>query len=248
MTVLCYHAVDPRWSAPVSVDPARFASHCAWLAARRRVIPLDVLVSGSRRRRRDVALTFDDGFASIFEHALPVLRRYGLPATVFLVAGTLSDDPRAVDWLDRPPAGGPPATLDRDQLLEMREAGIRFGSHGFSHADLTQLDDDACASDLVESRGLLEDLFGEPIPFLAYPRGRHDTRVRRVARSSGYSHAFALPERREPAGRYSWPRVGVYADNGVGTLRLKADPSYLPARTVIGSALAGVRRSAALRP
>jgi peptidoglycan/xylan/chitin deacetylase (PgdA/CDA1 family) len=246
MTVLCYHAVDPAWSAPISVDPELFERHCAWLAKRRKVVPLDALV-GAGGRDRAVAITFDDGFASVYDHAFPALRRYGLPATVFAVAGTLTARGRPVDWLDRPPTTGPPPTLTREQLLEMREAGIRVGSHGFAHADLTALGSDEIEHDLRQSRQVLEDLLGEPVPFVAYPRGRHDRRVRDAARRAGYTHAFTLPEGREPAGPYAWPRVGIYAGNGIGTLRLKVHRLYLPLRTGIRSASAEHQTTAASR-
>jgi peptidoglycan/xylan/chitin deacetylase (PgdA/CDA1 family) len=150
---------------------------------------------------------------------------------MFVVAGTLVDGGRPVDWLDRPPTTGPPETLDREQLLELREAGVRIGSHGSSHADLTGLDEDACGRDLRESREILEDVLREPVPFLAYPRGRHDARVRRLAERAGFTHAFALPDRREAAGPYAWPRVGIYGSNGVGTLRIKTSPGYLSVRS-----------------
>jgi peptidoglycan/xylan/chitin deacetylase (PgdA/CDA1 family) len=230
MTILCYHAVDPGWSAPISVHPLLFERHARWLARRRRVVPLESIVA-SGDGRRDVALTFDDGFTSVLHHAVPVLSRYRLPATMFVVAGTLVDGGRPVDWLDRPPTTGPPETLDREQLLELREAGVRIGSHGSSHADLTGLGEDGCERDLRESREILEDVLREPVPFLAYPRGRHDARVRRLAEQAGFTHAFALPDRREAAGPYAWPRVGIYGSNGVGTLRIKTSPGYLSVRS-----------------
>jgi len=233
MTVLCYHAVDPSWSAPISVHPSLFERHCAWLAGRR-VVPLEASVA-TGPRGRGVAITFDDGFASVFEHAFPILRRYRLPATVFVVAGTLGAHERPVDWLDRPPAAGPPRTLTRERILEMREAGIRFGSHGFAHADLTTLEGDDVDRDLRDSRELLEDLLDEPIPFVAYPRGRHDRRVRAAARRAGYTHGFALPERWERPGALAWPRVGIHAGNGIGTLRIKTHPLFGPVRTGIRS-------------
>jgi peptidoglycan/xylan/chitin deacetylase (PgdA/CDA1 family) len=240
MTVLCYHAVDPDWSAPISVHPQKFAAHAAWLARRRRVLPLDLMVgsrsSGGTGRGRDIAVTFDDGFASIFDHAFPVLMRHAIPATLFVVAGTLVNGGREVDWVDRPPPAGPPRTLSRSQVLEMRDAGVRFGSHSLVHADLTRLGDDECERDLRESRLVLEELIEGPVPFLAYPRGRHDARVRRAAERAGYTHAFGLPARREAADRYSIPRVGVYHANRVRTLRIKTNPMYLPLRSSIGAA------------
>jgi peptidoglycan/xylan/chitin deacetylase (PgdA/CDA1 family) len=235
MTILCYHAVQPGWDAPISVIPRAFEEQMAWLAAHRTVVDLTAAVAAMDAKGRlpsgTAALTFDDGFASVHEHALPVLRRHALPATVFLVAETLTPAGRTVDWVDRPPPDGPPETLTIDQLHEMAEAGVRFGSHGFSHRRLPDLADHELEEDLRRSREVLAEVLGEASPFLAYPRGLHDGRVRRAAERAGFTHAFGLPERREQAGPYAVPRVGIYHGNDVRTMRIKLARWYLPART-----------------
>jgi peptidoglycan/xylan/chitin deacetylase (PgdA/CDA1 family) len=234
MTILCYHAIDPDWRSPISVRPDQFEAHCAWLARSRRVIGLGDAVPRLDRRGRLprglAALTFDDGFASLFEHGLPSLTRHALPATVFLVARTLAPEGKTVDWVDDPPAR-PPATLSRPQVLEMQEAGVRFESHSLDHRDLRLLSDEECERDLRASRELLEDLLARPVTLLAYPRGLHDARVRRAAERAGYAFAFTLPEAREAAGRFAIPRVGIYDGNGTRGLRTKTSPWYLAART-----------------
>jgi peptidoglycan/xylan/chitin deacetylase (PgdA/CDA1 family) len=234
VTILCYHAVDPAWRSVLSVSPEEFERHCAWLRRNRTVAPLEEIVgrmdSGGRPRRGTTALTFDDGFASVFHHAFPTLRRHGLPATMFVVAETLTPMGRAVDWVDDPPSQTL-ATLTREQVLEMRDAGIRFGSHSYRHADLPSLTEEECIHDLRASRELLEDLLSRPVPFLAYPRGLHDERVRRAAQRASFTHAFSLPEAREPSGPFAVPRVGVYPGNGVRGLRIKTSPWYLSLRT-----------------
>ena len=233
MTVLCYHAVQPGWTAPMSMEPDAFATHAAWLARHREVVPLhaglDRLGSSGRLSRGQVALTFDDGFASVHEHALPELRRHSLPATVFLVARTFVDDEPA-DWMDRPPSS-PPPVLDEEQVREMQAAGVTFESHSWRHADLTSLDYATCVDDLRQSRELLESVLRHPVRLLAYPRGRHDADVRRAAERAGYDYAFALPDGREEPGRYAVPRVGVYHGNTVKHLRLKTSPGYLAVRS-----------------
>jgi peptidoglycan/xylan/chitin deacetylase (PgdA/CDA1 family) len=235
MTILCYHAVQPDWDAPIAVTPEAFEEQMAWLAGHRRVVDLTAAIGAMDARGRlpggTVALTFDDGFASVHEHVLPVLRRHELPATVFLVAETLTPAGRTVDWVDRPPAEGPPRTLSIDQIRELAEAGVRFGSHSFSHRRLPDLTDAELDEDLGRSREVLAEALGEPTPFLAYPRGLHDDRVRRAAARAGFSHAFALPERRERPGPYAVPRVGIYHGNDVRTMRIKLARWYLPART-----------------
>ena len=234
MTILCYHAVEPGWTSPLAMDPTAFAEHCDWLVRRKTVLPLRHAVTrldGSGRLPRGLtALTFDDGFSGLHQHAWPVLSRLGVPATVFLVAQTLTAAGQPVDWVDTSPSYEL-TTLSLEQVLEMQSAGISFESHSCSHADLTQLSFEDCVRDLRESRELLESLLGRLVRLLAYPRGRHNAAVRSAARRAGYSHAFTLPETREEPGPYSVPRVGLYHGNGLTDLRIKSARPYLQLRT-----------------
>lgn len=234
MTILCYHAVDPDWGSPLAVDPLSFAEQCNWLTQHRQVVSLQDAVGrldGSGRLPRGMAaLTFDDGFSSLYDHAMPILRRYGLPATVFLVAKTLSAGGQSVDWVDFT-AGHELSTLNRDQVLEMQSAGVDFESHSYAHLDLTTLGFSNCVDDLRDSRELLESVLGRPVSLLAYPRGRHNDEVRKAAARAGYRNAFTLPEGGEAVGPFSIPRVGVYRGNGMRILRVKAARPYLTMRT-----------------
>lgn len=233
MTILCYHAVDPDWDSPMAVTPEAFGTQMEWL--RRTRHPADAgdvaRALSSGRVRGATAVTFDDGFASIWDHAFPLLRDLRIPATVFLVARTLAPGGTSVDWVDDPPPDRPLTTLDRDQVLEMRDAGLRFGSHGLSHRVLTDVSDADLERELRESREILSSVLGEEVGLLAYPRGRHDERVRRAASDAGYDLAFALPERREVRGPLAIPRVGIYRGNGLAAVRVKASSWYLPLRT-----------------
>ena len=234
MTILCYHAVDPDWRSPLAVDPDAFAAHCAWLSRARRVIPLaeavEQMARSGRLTRGLTALTFDDGFESVYHHAFPVIARYRLPATVFVVARTLAPEGLPVTWVDTPPSATL-RTLTLEQILDMQSAGVEFGSHSSFHHDLTTLSEEDCEIDLRDSRELLEDLLHRPVRFLAYPRGRSDERVRRSALRAGFANAFTLPENREPRGPFAIPRVGINRGNGVREIRIKSSPFYLPVRT-----------------
>ena len=227
--ILCYHAVNPEWRDYLSVHPRDFVRHAAWLS-RRRVGTVTQAWQSGAGRSRVLALTFDDGFADLYAHAFPVLRAAGLPATVYLVAGTLVDG-QAVDWVDTAPEGEPLATLSLDQILEMQEGGVAFGSHTWSHPDLTTVDDAGLDRELGRSREALEDLLGRPVPTLAYPRGRHDERVRRAAERAGYELALSLPSGPEHTSRLAVPRVGVAGGDSTRALGVKARPAYLRLRT-----------------
>ncbi len=234
MTILCYHSVEPAWESPLAVTPTDFDRHCAWLSRRRRLLPLRDAVErvdgAGMLPRGTAAVTLDDGFEALHEHALPVILRYRVPATVFLVAQTLTASGRTVDWVRTPPPW-PLRTLSLDQVLEMQDAGVDFQSHSWAHFDLPELESQACVEDLRRSRELLEDLLKRSVRLLAYPRGLHDGKVRRAAEQAGYTHALALPEGPEKPSRYAIPRVGIYRGNTVGTLHVKAMRPYLRVRS-----------------
>ncbi len=233
MTILCYHTVDPAWESPLAMRPGEFARHAAWLARRRTVMPLGEAVARLDRRgrlpRRTAALTFDDGFTGVLEHALPEVQRHGLPMTVFLVAQTLTEEGLDAWWVRTPPPW-PLSTLTVDEVLHLHDLGVDLQSHSWAHLDLPELDEDACERDLRRSREFLEDLLHAPVPLLAYPRGLHDEGVRRAARRAGYSHGFALPEGPERVHEFAVPRVGIHRGNSTRTLAIKAQRPYLHVR------------------
>lgn len=234
MTILCYHTVEPDWESSLAVTPTAFARQAAWLRARRRAIPVEKALGRLDRTGRlpggEVALTFDDGFSGLHEHVFPVLHRERLPATVFLVAQTLTAGGQPVDWVDD---GGPEpqTTLTISQILEMQDAGVDFQSHSWAHHDLTRLSTAECVRDLRDSRELLSDVLGRQVTLLAYPRGLHDEHVRQAAARAGYTHAFALPVRPEVPDRFAIPRVGIWRGNGQLVVRVKTSRPYLRLRT-----------------
>lgn len=232
--ILCYHAVERGWDCPLAVTPEDFEAQCAWLAANRNVVPLTEALANVDDRGRlpagMTAITFDDGFASTYEEAFPILRRHGLPMTLFIVAETLTPDGREVDWVTTPPPY-PLRTVTLEQIEEMRASGlVEIQSHSWAHHDLPELSEDACREDLSRSRDLLEDLLDQPIDLLAYPRGLHDDKVRRAAAAAGYRASFSLPRGPEPVGPQAVPRVGVWPGNSLATLRVKTSRWYLPFR------------------
>src|SRR2546429_3133269 len=139
MSILCYHAVDPTWRSALAVSPDVFAQHCAWLGRHRRVASLTEVVgrmNGSARLPRGVSvLTFDDGFAGVHTHAFPLLLQHRLPATMFLVAETLTAGGPPLGWGGDPPRP-PLATPSPNHGLGKRAAGLQIRSPNFPHPPL----------------------------------------------------------------------------------------------------------------
>lgn len=239
MSVLCYHTVEPDCPTRAAVEPAAFAEQMQYLARRRVVVAPDrvpeLLDLRGRLPRRTAAVTFDDGFTGVLEHAAPVLFDLGIPAMVFVVAQTLTPHGQPVDWVDDAPTLGPLQTLSRDQLRELSSAGVGIGSHSWAHRHLPELSEAEVRADLRESRTVLEDVVGHHVTQLAYPRGQHAPHVRRAAAAAGFAAAYSLPERREPPSRLAIPRVGIYPGNTVSEFRVKLSRRYLDVRLAPGT-------------
>lgn len=224
MLVLCYHAVSDRWDSPLAVRPDRLAQHLDWLVRRGyRGVTFTEAVTAPPAGRT-FAVTFDDGYRSVLEQALPILDRLGLPGTIFVATefvGRAVRWPGVDQWL-----GGPHepelVTLSWPELRQLRDTGWEIGSHTRSHPRLSRLDDDAVQLELVESRTVCETQLGA-CRSIALPYGDGDDRVVALAREAGYDAVAGLPGAgmTEPVG---WPRVGIYPPDGLRRFRVKVAP------------------------
>jgi peptidoglycan/xylan/chitin deacetylase (PgdA/CDA1 family) len=196
--MLLYHKVGPPPAGSrhpeISVTPERFAAHLSLLRALGRT-PIAVSRYVAYRRGeaalppRPVVITFDDGYLDNYEHALPVLQRFGAPATIFLVSERLG---MTNAWDAHEPQV---PLLDAARVREMQRAGIDFQSHTATHARLTHVPPAAALDELRRSRASLEQLLGAPVDVVAYPWGAHDDTVLRLAEDAGYA-AGAIVRRR----------------------------------------------------
>jgi peptidoglycan/xylan/chitin deacetylase (PgdA/CDA1 family) len=226
--VLAYHAVSERWPADLSVTPDRFAAQLALLTARGyRGATLHRALSDPPAEKT-VVVTFDDGYRSVATLALPILRRFGLPATVFVPTDHVgSGEPMRWPGIEQWLGGEHEAELlplGWDELAMLVEAGWEVGSHTCSHPRLTRIDDASLRAELRGSREVCERQLSLPCRTLAYPYGDHDRRVVAAARAAGYEAACTLPEAFRGHDALRTPRVGVYHGDGDDVFRLKISP------------------------
>ncbi len=194
LAVLLYHRVGPAIPGlhpALTVSPTDFERQVAWLRRRgyRGIRPSqwqDWLEGRGTLPRKPVLFTFDDGYAEIVEHALPVLRRHGFGALVFVVTGMLGE---AMSWDAEGRAVDGPPLMSADEVAHLAREGVDFGAHGRTHRDLTELSENELDDEVRGSHADLEQITGGPVACFAYPFGRYDDRVHKSV-SSTYDLAF----------------------------------------------------------
>lgn len=173
------------------------------------------------------AVTFDDGFVSVVENALPELRARGIPATIFMPTGCFGQPP---SWVHNPEAPARRETVMDTGLLRTvaGQPGITIGSHTISHPRLTRLADDEARTELGQSKETLERELGHPVTLFAFPHGMCDERTIAIARQVGYRRVFTVePELSWKSGdRFVTGRIQVEPDDWPLEFRLKASGAY----------------------
>ena len=205
--ILCYHKIERRRELGVTrLSPRRFARQVERLAAAGwRTLSLAEIVAVARAERaiapRELAITFDDAYRGLREHAFPVLRAHGFRATCFVI----TEYAGALNRWDVAYGGRRFAHLAWRDMRRWQEAGIEFASHTATHPRLTWLDADALVRELARSRtALLRGLDLDPaLLAIAYPFGAAGDRERRLAEAEGYAAGFDL------AGRWSGDAMAI---------------------------------------
>ena len=119
-------------------------------------------------------LSFDDGNLSDYELAFPELKKRGLSATFFIVAGFI----------------GKPGYVGRAEIKAMHDGGMRIGSHGMNHVSWRGLNHTAAQQEFAESRSILEELVEDEVVEAACPRGLYNQRTLRQLRHAGYQKIY----------------------------------------------------------
>lgn len=203
--VLMYHRVLD--DVPQEVEPGMYVTsgtfecHLRYLAAHHDVVGLDALHEWLLGRRQfdrvPCVITFDDGWGDNYTHAFPLLQKYDLSATVFLVTDLI----------------GTSAMLDWDQVRRMESAGIEFGSHTASHPTLATIDEQLVRDELSRSRERLTLEVRQPSRWFCYPKGSYNALTLEITREY-YVGALTTDEGPVAMGDdvYRIRRIGVHND------------------------------------
>lgn len=240
LPILTYHSLDTTGS-PVSVDPESFRRQLIRLReAGYRAVPLRDGLAELATINPDsklVALTFDDGYASVLSIAYPILAEYGWRGTVFPVTGYVGQKNR---WPTQPASIPETRLMDWGDLQAMADANWEIGAHTRTHPDLTTVDE--LAGEIYGARSTVEDRLGKEVSSFAYPYGRFNDRVRECVRAgfaASCTTTMAIAE--TSADRATLPRLEMWYFSRGGTHRLLASRLLEPYVTLCRSIRRGRR-------
>ena len=206
--VFIYHHVNRHRGDTVTVTPAAFAAQMAYLAKHRiRTLSVDELLAFIAGRLvlrgRAVLLTFDDGWRDNHLHVWPVLRRYGLHGTFFLITDRVerAGDDEVAQPSEWPNHDGAKLLLQHEDgggvamgwraVQEMADSGLcRFYSHTRSHRRCAGLEGGELAEELAGSRRIVEERLGTTCDVLCWPYGSFDAAAMAAATAAGYRTFF----------------------------------------------------------
>jgi peptidoglycan/xylan/chitin deacetylase (PgdA/CDA1 family) len=232
--VLTFHSVDDSGSV-LSIAPQELRALVAEIqASGHAIVPLRELLADADDRPDRVALTFDDGYRSVWEHAGPVLDAAGAPATLFVTTGYLGRDSR---WPTLPEAAPVFPLMDWEQVRDLHARGWAIEAHTETHPDLRALPDAEIEREFRASNDAIERELGVRPRVLAYPYGHFDARVERIAREHyelAVTVQMARVERRPDSHRV--PRLETFYFRGGcpwGGFGSRGFSAYLALRALI---------------
>jgi len=212
--ILNYHQINDTAQNALTVNTEQFETQMKYLAEQgyHSITPsemLDAWENGSELPEKPVIITFDDGYVDNYSNAFPILQKYNLKATIFLIPDYVNVYPNYLTWA---------------QAAEMQRSGlIHFGSHTMNHSVLTELSQTELRRQLVDSKQAIEWHLKQPVTFIAYPCGAYNQQVIERTNDAGYRAAFTV--------NYGWAspsekrmvmdRVPIFGSNSHTFLRFK---------------------------
>ena len=188
--ILMYHSVDDD-SAAACVRPDRFREQMAYLkGAGYEAVDLDAVHGYMTGRAtlpgKPIVITFDDGYRDNVEIAYPILKDYGMCATIYLATGHLGYTNR---WNAAEGVTQRPLLTWEEVRVAANDPLLSFQAHTRTHPRLSTLPLNQAREELALSKQVIEEQLGRPCHHFAYPYGDFNDAVRDAAEEAGFHTA-----------------------------------------------------------
>lgn len=196
--IFLYHDVSEpseiQHSELYSTSLAAFRAQIDFLIRNFKLVSLDNILSPAldAGRARYASITFDDGFLSVQENAMPYLSAKGIPFAVFVNRMAITEN-RLLNGSEGLDVRAGKVFLDERDVQSLSRNGVTIGSHSASHRTLTDCDDETLREEIEGNKLYLERLTGLPIRYLALPFGKrehYNERVLEYSRQAGHEFVF----------------------------------------------------------
>ena len=203
--ILCYHKTEPAPPGArikgLYLEPALFQKQIRELSS----AGFSFVPPGFTTGRKNITITFDDGFCSNLEAALPVMQELRCWSINYLVADRIG---KTSDW-EAVEGGEARPLMDEAQIRDWLAAGHWIGAHTCTHPRLSRIPRAQAKEEIRASKKKLEDRFGQPIEHFAYPYGDYDEAVLDLVREAGFKTAVTMdrgvnPRRTDPFRLKRW--------------------------------------------
>ena len=214
--ILMYHYIrdaanEDELGKGLSVHPDNFGAQIKWLKDNGYAsVKLADLADPEKKaisktiyeKKKPVVISFDDGYTDAYTQAFPVLKKYGMAGTFFIIRNSVGKDDSFY--------------MNQAQIDEMAKAGMEIGSHSLNHPDLTKISAEDLKNQLNESK-LDADTF-------CYPAGRYNETVVKAVKEAGYVAAVTTKfgVATEKSSLLELKRVRI-EDTGVDAFRMKIE-------------------------
>jgi peptidoglycan/xylan/chitin deacetylase (PgdA/CDA1 family) len=158
---------------------------------------------------RYCAVTFDDGFVCVRDHALPVLSKRNIPATLFVPSACLGQQ---APWLNEEHADYKNVIMTQAQLNNLDKKLVLIGSHGRTHQNLLRINPDEGRKEIFQSKKELEDILNVTIETISFPEGDFNQAHIDMAIEAGYTNSYSIEPQLIVPGSYTFIRGRVKVD------------------------------------
>ncbi len=150
---------------------------------------VDYYQNGGRLPEKPIVITIDDGYQDNYAYAFPILKKYGLTATIFIVTNTVG----GTNVFDTAARLQPESRmLSWDEIREMDAAGITMGAHTLDHVHLSKVNLEESRRQVIESKKRLEKELNHEVKYFCYPYGEYNRAVLDIVKKSGFTAATSV--------------------------------------------------------